>query len=258
MKKRKPETPRPKTAPDKILDASGRCMNAEELAECRAEIAAGLWGDQTPTPTLQHCVDMFEHHAERLREIVHQFAYSPDARSLAAHFDTWHSAVGFACDFTRKYVKNCPALPEVPDLSGNDYYAGIIRLADCCKSTADALKGKAGSKHKPTRAEVETALQDRLTRDKWLPGCRALAKEYDVAGTTIRKTTAWRTWMRQKGRKSGSGGRPVVKSLTPKLQASIGRQDAALERLTAEQEMDDPAAGQPDTSRPDRIRHRRP
>ena len=185
MKKRKPETPRPKTAPDKILDASGRCMNAEELAECRAEIAAGLWGDQTPTPTLQHCVDMFEHHAERLREIVHQFAYSPDARSLAAHFDTWHSAVGFACDFTRKYVKNCPALPEVPDLSGNDYYAGIIRLADCCKSAADALGGRKAQDGagKPPLSEKQRAVLNLL---------RELPPEGALTGEAILNTLAER------------------------------------------------------------------
>ena len=117
---------------------------------------------------------------------------------------------------------------------------------------------EAAAKDKPTRAAIETALQDRLTRDKWLPGCRALAKEYGLAGSTIRKTTAWGTWMLQKGRKNGTGGRPAVKSLTPKLLASIGKQDTALERLKAEQKMDDPATGQPDASRPDRIHHRRP
>ena len=180
---RKPKTPET----HKAALVSGRRMSAAELAECRAEIAAGLWGDQTPTPTPQHCADTFEQHAKRIREIVHQFAYSPDARSLAAHFDTWHSAVGFACDFTRKYLKNCPALPEVPDLSGNDYYAGIIRLADCCKSAADALDGRKAQDGAGGKAETPTGNgnADRISTKEAIQGwhtSRATLKRYREEG----------------------------------------------------------------------------
>jgi len=162
---RKPKTPTPqapKAAPDKVPDASGRRMNAEELEECRRLPVI----EKAATP--QHYVDQFDHFARRIREIVHQFAYSPDARSLAAHFDTWHSAVGFARDGARTRLRNCPTLPEVPDLIGNDYYAGMIRLADYCTMAAKRLCGKA---NKPPLTERAAIVLDIL---KALPSGRAM------------------------------------------------------------------------------------
>jgi hypothetical protein len=70
---------------------------------------------------------------------VHQFTHRPDDRDLAGHFNILHSQVESCCRITGECIRNCPTLPKLPGLIGNDYYAGLIHLVDFCAEAARRL-----------------------------------------------------------------------------------------------------------------------
>ena len=111
-------------------------MSAEELAEHEE------WLRKHPhvviKPTRKYVANIFKGHKKRITEKLNALAYSPDARSLAREYVTFQQVI----DHARGYCPDGPALPEMPALIGNDYYAGMIRLADYCTMAADVLDGR--------------------------------------------------------------------------------------------------------------------
>ena len=125
---RKPQTPET----HKAALVSGRRMNAAELAEPRKHPPVDR------KPTRKDVANTFKGHKERITEKLNALAYSPDARSLAREYVTFQQVI----DHARGHCPDGPALPKMPALIGNDYYAGMIRLADYCTRAADVLDGR--------------------------------------------------------------------------------------------------------------------
>ena len=129
---RKPQTPET----HKAALVSGRRMNAEDWAEHKERLRKHPLVDRKPTR--KDVANTFKGYKERITEKLNALAYSPDARSLAREYVTFQQVI----DHARGYCPDGPALPEMPALIGNDYYAGMIRLADYCTMAADVLDGR--------------------------------------------------------------------------------------------------------------------
>lgn len=115
------------------LYADAKAAHADWEAACRA--ADVYKKEATPADMAKS----FNYYREKIQGIVHQFTHRPDDRDLAGHFNIWHSTVESCCRITGECIRNCPALPKLPGLIGNDYYAGMIHLEDFCKEAAKRL-----------------------------------------------------------------------------------------------------------------------
>ena len=109
-------------------------MNAAERAEQRERLRK----HPEREPTRENVAHTFKGLREQITEKLNALAYSPDARSLAREYVTFQQVI----DHARGHCPDGPALPEMPALIGNDYYAGMIRLADYCTMAADVLNGR--------------------------------------------------------------------------------------------------------------------
>jgi len=106
---------------------------------------------QTKTPresqveeaTPKWFADIFDGCAKRIREERNSFAYRQGDPELKATYSRWTPFVERWRDLAIKNLKDCPALPDVPQFVGEDYFGGMIHLEDFCKSCAAKLRGKA-------------------------------------------------------------------------------------------------------------------
>lgn len=80
--------------------------------------------------------------AEAITSHLNRLASQPDSRELGRLYMIYRQSVGSWRRLTHKYLPNAPALSELPTLIGNDWYAGLTRLAECCEDCAARLRGK--------------------------------------------------------------------------------------------------------------------
>jgi len=115
---------------------SSHRMSAEELAEHKE------WLRKHPhvviKPTRKDWANEFRNSADRIIEDAERFAFRQNDPARAERYDFWRELVQRKRVSARKQFPNSPALPEMPSLTGNDFYA----LADYCRTAADVLDGR--------------------------------------------------------------------------------------------------------------------
>jgi len=87
----------------------------------------------------QDMAESFREDAKCITKARLRFLSRPDDPELVMEYEKWRYLMHAFRRRTRKHVENCPALPEVPKLIGNDYYAGMIHLEDFCAEVARRL-----------------------------------------------------------------------------------------------------------------------
>jgi hypothetical protein len=87
----------------------------------------------------QDMAESFREDAKCITKARLRFLSRPDDPELVMEYEKWRYLTHAFHRRTRKHVENCPALPEVPKLIGNDYYAAMIHLEDFCAEVAERL-----------------------------------------------------------------------------------------------------------------------
>jgi len=131
-------------------------MNTAELAEARRRARQPATG---PMATRKEVADMFLRRRAVITEDVRNFAFRQGDPALAARYDLHRAVLERDRVLARGQFPDDPALPEMPSLAGNDYYAGMIHLADYYTTAANTILaggkaptvegGKANSKEQP-------------------------------------------------------------------------------------------------------------
>lgn len=94
----------------------------------------------------------FNDFAEAITTDLNKFAYQRDDKELSALYYTYRQAIDNFKNITKKYLRNLPDLPDLPEPIGNDYYAGMIHLAVYCKKAAAEI-ARDSTKRQPAEQE---------------------------------------------------------------------------------------------------------
>ena len=129
--------------------------------------------EQHDTPdTSQSMADGFKIFAETITTVMNNFTYRQNDPEFARLFITYEQSVSSWRNLTKESLGI--DLPELPELPGNDYIAGMNHLARYCKDSAETLinpgKKKADSK------ETLKPLSNKLSAEAKLLGVLFLNK----------------------------------------------------------------------------------
>lgn len=93
--------------------------------------------------TQQDMADGFEVYAVRIIEKLNFFINRQDDPEIAKFYFLYQQVIANWIKLNKENIKDCPILPELPTLIGNDYFAGLIRLEKyCTKARDNQIKGQ--------------------------------------------------------------------------------------------------------------------
>lgn len=122
---------RAKANPDDIM---ANCEAA--VANAHAHYAHGV-ANPAKNETPQAVMDNVNSFARTIEKVLSRFAYRQDATDLKSIYVTSRWFI----ELWRKEAEPCfrVSLPDLPDLPGNDFYAGMVNLATFCTKAAKRL-----------------------------------------------------------------------------------------------------------------------
>jgi len=154
--RKKQKNPTPQAAIDRKIKAEAEA-EAKNCAEWRAKyaearaafpaLAETMWDkaaegfmEEVPWRDPQSVARFLKQMATWLTQKAHKFAWQTQDRELAGMYVKARKRLEDWRTILEKRFPNSP-LPEMPQLIGNDFYAGMFSLADYCNLIADALDG---------------------------------------------------------------------------------------------------------------------
>ena len=84
--------------------------------------------------------DGFKIYAQQIRQLSNASAYPKNHPELARWYVVWRETIANWTKSARKHLKDCPDIEELPTLTGHDYSAGLIRLAEYCEIAEGTLR----------------------------------------------------------------------------------------------------------------------
>ena len=93
--------------------------------------------------TIGGSAEVFGLYEKGITKALNEYACRQGDPELARLYVTYRQAIDSWGKLAGKHLENCPDLPNLPLLPGNNFYAGMANLADYCADAEKRLLGKA-------------------------------------------------------------------------------------------------------------------
>jgi len=134
---------------------------------CKEEPPECVFSSSNEEMTLQDWAKGFDDYGEMIRKKRQPFAHRQADPDIKQIYDIYRQVVERWRNHAITESKDCPVLPDVPALIGNDYYTGMINLEDFCRRCAAKLRDKQ-AEPLSKNAEIVYDILDKLPPHKAL------------------------------------------------------------------------------------------
>jgi hypothetical protein len=118
--------------------------------------------------TLKDFASGFSDYSKSIDKQLGQFAHRQNDPKVALLYLRFRHTLGVWGEQIKEYFPNSLDLPAMPELNGNDYYAGLIRLKEYSEKAArETVKEKMFNKPGETMPQMKTEYSMPLAWNKW-------------------------------------------------------------------------------------------